>query len=48
LALVKNGVPWHVAMSLSNEERVAFCIMFGELDGGVFDWGALSWRKPKG
>lgn len=47
LWLVKNGVPYDVAFSLPAEERVAYMIIFGELEGGKFDWARMDWEKPK-
>jgi len=34
-----------VAFSLSEADLMAYSIAFGELDGGAFDWGSLSWRS---
>jgi hypothetical protein len=45
LALVKNGVPWDVAMNLDPIERQGMCIRFGIMEGGVFDWETGGWRK---
>lgn len=45
IALVKYGVPFDVAFSVSNDMRVAWLIIFGEIDGGEFDWGAITWKK---
>lgn len=46
LALAKHGVPWDLCLSLSNDERVAFLIICGEIDGGTFDWNKGEWEKP--
>lgn len=43
LYLVRNGVPFDVAFSLPADERIAFVVTFGTLDGRVFDWEAQSW-----
>jgi hypothetical protein len=32
---------------LSNDMRVGFLIILGELDGGEFDWGSGNWRERK-
>jgi hypothetical protein len=45
LALVKFGVPFDVAFSVSNNIRVAWLIMFGELEGGHFNWSSLRWDE---
>lgn len=46
LYLVRNGVPFDVAFSLPDEERAAFVVAIGRLDGGVFDTQAMRWRMP--
>jgi hypothetical protein len=46
LYLVRNGVPFDVAFSLSALERSAYVITIGALDGHVFDWSTLSWARP--
>jgi hypothetical protein len=43
--LVKNGVPFDVAFSLSAEERLAFVVALGRLDGGEFDFVAMRWQE---
>ena len=43
LFLVRNGVPFDVAFSLDGEERRAWVIVLGELDGLVWDYGAGRW-----
>lgn len=45
LYLVKNGVPWDVAISLPADERAAFTIVFGQFEGGKFNWAAGEWEK---
>jgi len=45
LNLVKNGVPWDVAMNLDPVERAAFSIAFGTIEGGKFDWEAGRWAS---
>jgi hypothetical protein len=46
LALVKQGVPFDVAFSLPNDERVAWLIICGEIEGGKFNWSTAEWEKP--
>ena len=43
--LVKNGIPFDVAFSLGPAEKVAYCVVMGELNGSSFDWETMSWRK---
>lgn len=45
LWLVKNGVPWDVANTLPSDELMAMGIVFGEFDGGTFDWDAGTWKR---
>jgi len=45
LYLVRNGVPFDVAFSLPADERLAWVVVFGELDGREFDWRAMRWRE---
>lgn len=45
--MVKNGVPFDLAFSLGETERAAFCIIFGEIDGGKFDWQQMEFTKAE-
>lgn len=47
MALIKNGVAEDVAWGLSPSERLARIVVFGQLDGGEFDWPKLTWKDPK-
>lgn len=38
-------MPFDVAFSLDAEERLAWVVALGTLDGGVFDWTTLSWKQ---
>jgi hypothetical protein len=40
---VKNGVPYDVALCLSDADVAAYSIIFGELDGQKFNWNAMAW-----
>jgi hypothetical protein len=44
---VSKGVPYDVALSLSEMDLMAYSVALGELSGGVFDWQSLSWREPE-
>jgi hypothetical protein len=37
-------VPFDVAFSLPPDERLAFVVVIGTLDGRVFDWDRQAWR----
>lgn len=45
LSLVKNGVPYETAMTMSAARRLAHVVTFGEMDGRVFDWHAQRWER---
>jgi hypothetical protein len=38
-------VPFDVAFSLPEDERLAFAVALGTLEGRVFDWSALRWKE---
>jgi len=44
LFLVSCGVPYDVAFSLDDAERIGYLIIFGMLDGLNFDWKRLKWE----
>lgn len=44
LALTRSGVPFDVAFSLDDDTRAGWLIALGEVEGGVFDWGAMRWK----
>lgn len=37
-------MPFDVAFSLPVDERLAFIVALGTLDGREFDWGSLLWK----
>jgi hypothetical protein len=43
LYLVRNGVPFDIAVSLSEDERLAWIIAMARLDGMEFDWSTRGW-----
>jgi hypothetical protein len=43
LFLIKNGVPFDVAFSLDQAERLAWVVVLGELSGLTWDYGAGRW-----
>jgi hypothetical protein len=47
VALVRRGFPPDWAFSLSNDMRVAFLVILGDLDGGVFDWSSGTWKERR-
>jgi hypothetical protein len=36
-------VPYDVACRLDDDERMAYVVIFGQLDGLAFDWRRLGW-----
>ncbi len=44
LFLVRNGVPFDVAFSLPEDERLAYVVALGTLAGNTFDWQAMRWK----
>lgn len=47
LYLVHNGVPFDVAFSLDDEERLAWTVIIGQLKGLTFNWISRSWERPQ-
>jgi hypothetical protein len=47
LFLVKNGVPFDVAFSLDDEERLAWVVVMGQLSGREYNWTARRWEPPR-
>ena len=44
LYLCRNGVPFDVAFSLAPEDRLAWVVALGRLDGREFDFATLTWK----
>jgi hypothetical protein len=40
-------VPFDVAFSLAPEDRLAWVIALGQLDGGEFDFPSMTWKDRK-
>jgi len=36
-------VPFDVAFSLPDDERLAYVVALGTIAGHVFDWGSMRW-----
>ncbi len=47
LYLSDHGVPFDVAASLEPHEMMAWTIIVGEQNGGVWEWGRMAWREDK-
>ena len=43
LYLVHHGVPFDVAFSLSQAERLHWVVVFGTIRGGSYDWATGRW-----
>ena len=45
---MKSGIPFDVAFSLPHDERLAYVVVLGELDGaGTFDWSEMTFKPTK-
>jgi len=45
-------VPWQVAFGprtdvFSAAQRMAACVVLGEMDGSTYDWAARRWREKR-
>jgi len=47
MLLIKYGVPPDMAFAMKRPMRIAALIVYGEHDGGSWDWGMMRWEKPK-
>jgi hypothetical protein len=47
LWLVKNGVPFDVAFSLDETDRLAYAIILGKFEGGEWDFSRMRWAERK-
>ncbi len=45
LFLVRHGVDLDVADALEPIERLAWVVIFGQFEGGEFDWQSGEWRR---
>jgi hypothetical protein len=45
---VKHGVPFDIAFSLPDDERTAWVVVLGELDGSRYDFATRTWSGPAG
>lgn len=44
---MKNGFSESRAFELDDATRQGWCIIFGELEGGKFNWNSMAWDEPK-
>lgn len=44
LWLVQRGVPYDLARDMTPEEVFSHVIVFGEMEGGKFDWEKMRWK----
>jgi hypothetical protein len=47
LYLCRNGVPFDVAFSLAPDERLAWVVAIGWLDGREFDFATMTWKDRR-
>ena len=43
---MKNGVEFDVAFSLDDAKAMAWAIIFGQFEGGKWNWNTFRWDKP--
>ena len=43
LWLVKCGVPYDVAFSLNDTDKLAYTIIMGQFEGNEWDWSRMHW-----
>lgn len=43
--LIRNGVPYDLAMVMETWKVLAHSVVFGTLSGGTFDWDRMQWRR---
>jgi hypothetical protein len=46
IRLARGGVAEERAFSMRRDERLAWIIALGELEGGDWDWSRMNWRPP--
>jgi len=39
------GISEDIALNLDAVERLAFCVILGEQNGGSFDWNKMIWKE---
>jgi hypothetical protein len=44
---VKNGIPFDVAFSAELDWVMAAGVVFGEFEGGKFDWQRMQWADRR-
>jgi hypothetical protein len=42
---VRSGVPFDIAFGMDEAMRAAFCIVFSEMEGRVFDWSSMRFKE---
>lgn len=47
LFLVTNGVPFDVAFSLDEDERLAWVVVIGRLKGREYNWQTKDWEPVR-
>lgn len=44
---MSKNVPYDVAMSIPDEECLAYMVIMAGFDGGEFDWDRMRWKERK-
>lgn len=45
VALIKFGISEERAYTMDQGERIAYLVMFGEMEGGKFNWESMAWVR---
>jgi hypothetical protein len=43
--LVKNGIPFDLALAMPDVQKSAFCIVFGQLEGSDFNFETMKFQE---
>ena len=44
---MKQGIPFDVAHSLDPLTRRAYCVFYGQLEGGEWDFEQMQWKERR-
>jgi hypothetical protein len=45
--VLKNGVPYEVAIQLDEDELIAYCVVFGQMEGQIWNWSLMQFEERK-
>jgi hypothetical protein len=44
---VKHNVPFDVALCMEPDERLAWCVFYGQLEGHEYDFDRMRWKEQR-